>query len=323
MEVARVLPRTYATYRRLVRDAETTRPDVFVAVDFPDFNFRLAAAVRKLGVPVVYYIGPQLWAWRRGRMKTMRRIADRVLVIFPFEEPIYRDAGLPVQWVGHPLLDLAPVPEPRSTFLPRLNLNPDRPVVALLPGSRRNELHAILPDLVAAARLIRARLPDVQYVVARAPHLADDAFDPLKQLGDSVAVVERRTDDVLGAADVALVASGTVTVQAALHQCPMVVVYRLSPLTYWLGKPFVHVDTYAMANLVAGRRVVPELIQEAFTPDRVAAEALRVLTDPDHAAAVRRALGEVRGKLGTPGASRRAADAVIEVARRGRRESLE
>ena len=323
MEVARVLPRTYATYRRLVRDAATTRPDVFVAVDFPDFNFRLAAAVRKLGVPVVYYISPQLWAWRRGRMKTMRRIADRVLVIFPFEEPIYRDAGLSVQWVGHPLLDLAPVPEPRSTFLPRLSLNPDRPVVALLPGSRRNELHAILPDLVAAARLIRARLPDVQYVVARAPHLADDAFDPLKQLGDSVAVVEHRTDDVLGAADVALVASGTVTVQAALHQCPMVVVYRLSPLTYWLGKPFVHVDTYAMANLVAGRRVVPELIQEAFTPDRVAAEALRVLTDPDHAAAVRRALGEVRGKLGTPGASRRAADAVIEVARRGRRESLE
>ena len=152
MEVARVLPRTYATYRRLVRDAATTRPDVFVAVDFPDFNFRLAAAVRKLGVPVVYYISPQLWAWRRGRMKTMRRIADRVLVIFPFEEPIYRDAGVSVQWVGHPLLDLAPVPEPKSTFLPRLNLNPDRPVVALLPGSRRNELHAILPDLVAAAR---------------------------------------------------------------------------------------------------------------------------------------------------------------------------
>lgn len=323
MEVARVLPRTYATYRRLVRDAETTRPDVFVAVDFPDFNFRLAAAVRKLGVPVVYYISPQLWAWRRGRMKTMRRIADRVLVIFPFEEPIYRDAGVSVQWVGHPLLDLAPVPEPKSTFLPWLNLNPDRRVVALLPGSRRNELHAILPDLVAAARMIRARLPDVQYVVARAPHLADNAFDPLKQLGEGVAVVEHRTDDVLGAADVALVASGTVTVQAALHQCPMVVVYRLSPLTYWLGKPFVHVDTYAMANLVAGRRVVPELIQEGFTPDRVAAEALRVLTDPDHAAAVRRALGEVRGKLGTPGASRRAAEAVIEVARRGQRESLE
>ena len=321
-EVVRVLPRTYATYRRLVRDAETTRPDVLVAVDFPDFNFTLARAVRKLGVPVVYYISPQLWAWRRGRMKTMRRIADRVLVIFPFEEKFYRDAGIPVQWVGHPLLDVAQVPEPRTAFLSRLGMDPDRPVVALLPGSRRNELRAILPDLISAAVIIRSRLPRVQWMVARAPHLPDDVFEPVTRLGDGVAIVEDETDDVLAAADVALVASGTVTVQAALHECPMVVVYRLSALTYRLGKPFVHVETYAMANLVAGRRVVPELIQEAFTPDRVAAEALRVLTDAAHAAAVRRDLREVRGKLGTPGASRRAADAVLDVARHGRREPL-
>jgi lipid-A-disaccharide synthase len=319
MEVARVLPRTYAVYRRLVREAETTRPDVFVAVDFPDFNFRLAAAVRARGVPVVYYISPQLWAWRRGRMKTMRRIADRVLVIFPFEEAIYREAGIPVQWVGHPLLDLTREPAPRSSFVARLQLDPARPVVALLPGSRRNELRSILPDLVSAALLIRDRLPSVQWIVARAPHLPDDVFDPVKRLGPGLATVEQSTDDVLAAADVALVASGTVTVQAALHECPMVVVYRLSALTYRIGKPFVHVDTYAMANLVAGRRVVPELIQDEFTPERVASEALRVLTDPDHAAAVRLALREVRGKLGTPGASRRAAQAVIEVARHERR----
>jgi lipid-A-disaccharide synthase len=321
-EVARVLPRTYATYRRLVRDAETMRPDVFVAIDFPDFNFRLARAVRKLRVPVVYYISPQLWAWRRGRMKTMRRIADRVLVIFPFEEQIYRDAGIPVQWVGHPLLDVTKIPEAKAAFLSRLGMDPERPVVAVLPGSRRNELHAILPDLVSAAIIIRSTRPDVQWVVARAPHLPDDVFEPVKRLGHGVAVIEHKTDDVLAAADVALVASGTVTVQAALHECPMVVVYRLSTLTYRLGKPFVHVETYAMANLVAGRRVVPELIQEAFTPERVAAEALRVLTDPAHAAGVRRDLREVRGKLGTPGASRRAAEAVLEMARHRRRECL-
>jgi lipid-A-disaccharide synthase len=315
MEVARVLPRTYAAYRRLVREAETNRPDVFVAVDFPDFNFRLAAAVRSRGVPVVYYISPQLWAWRRGRMRTMRRIADRVLVIFPFEEGIYREAGIPVQWVGHPLLDLTREAEPRSSFLARLQLNPDHPVVALLPGSRRNELRSILPDLVSAALLVRRQLPDVQWIVARAPHLPDDVFEPVARLGAGVVTVEQSTDNVLAAADVALVASGTVTVQAALHECPMVVVYRLSALTYRIGKPFVHVDTYAMANLVAGRRVVPELIQDEFTPDRVAAEALRVLTDPVHAAAVRSALREVRGQLGSPGASRRAAQAVIEVAR--------
>jgi lipid-A-disaccharide synthase len=323
LEVARVLPRIYATYRRLVREAETTRPDVLVAIDFPDFNFILARAVRKLGVPVVYYISPQLWAWRRGRMKTMRRIADRVLVIFPFEEAIYRAAGIPVQWVGHPLLDVMPAPPARERFLSGLGMDPDRPVVAVLPGSRQNELRTILPDLVRAGAIIRSRVPHAQFVVARAPHLADAAFEPLEQLPGAVAVVEGQPDGVLASADVALVASGTVTVQAALHECPMVVVYRLSALTYRLGKPFVHVSTYAMANLVAGRRVVPELIQHAFTPERVAAEALRVLTDPAHAASVRRDLREVRGKLGTPGASRRAADAVREVARHGRHKPLE
>lgn len=315
LEVARLLPRTYATYRRLVRDAKTHRPDVLVAIDFPDFNFVLARALRRIGVPVVYYISPQLWAWRRGRMNTMKRIADRVLVIFPFEEPLYRDAAIPVQWVGHPLLDITPQPASPVDFLNSVGLNSARPVVALLPGSRRNEVHAILPDLVRGAILIRQRLPEVQFVVARAPHLDTALFAPLAAL-DAAAIVEGRTDDVLEAADVALVASGTVTVQAALHECPMVVVYRLSSLTYRLGKPFVHVDTYAMANLVAGRRVVPELIQDDFTPQRVADEALRVLTDATHAAAVRRELADVRTRLGAPGASQRAAKAVLEVARR-------
>lgn len=329
LEVARVVPRTYATYRRLVDHATAVRPDVFVAIDFPDFNFVLARAVRKLGVPVVCYISPQLWAWRRGRMKTMRRIADRVLVIFPFEQAIYEAAGVPVQWVGHPLLDVAETPEPRDTFLAQVGLDAHRPVVALLPGSRRNEVRAILPDLARAAGIIRSRLPDVQFIVARAPHLSDDAFEPLALIDaggptrQPAMVIEGRADDVLAAADIALVASGTVTVQAALHECPMVVVYRLSPLTYRLGKPFIHVDTYAMANLIAGRRVVPELIQDAFTPQAVADEALRVLTDPAYAAQVRSDLRAVKEKLGQPGASARAAEAVLDVARRGRDNRLE
>jgi lipid-A-disaccharide synthase len=321
LEVVRVLPRTYAMYRRLVADAVARRPDVFVAIDFPDFNFTLARALRKLGIPVVYYISPQLWAWRSGRMKTMKRIADRVLVIFQFEEAIYRAAGVPVEWVGHPLLDVTGAPEPRDAFLRRAGLDSGRPVVALLPGSRHNELRSILPDLAGAARIIRDRLPAAQFIVARAPQVAHDLLAPLRELsrdgGRPAAVVDGHADGVLAAADVALVASGTVTVQAALHECPMVVVYRLSPFTYRLGKPFVRVDTYAMANLVAGRTVVPELIQDAFTPDAVAAEALRVLTDPQYAARVRSDLREVKSKLGAPGASRRAAMAVLDVGRRG------
>ena len=316
IEVARLLPRTYAIYRRLVADARATPPDVFVAVDFPDFNFRLAAAVRRLGVPVVYYISPQLWAWRSGRMKTMKRIADRVLVIFPFEEGIYRAAGVDAEWVGHPLLDLLPPPRPREAIRAQFGVRPGAPLVALLPGSRANEVRSVLPDLVGAAGLIRRRLGDAGFVLARAPHLDDSLLAPLGALaGAPVVVVDGMADDVLAAADVALVASGTVTVQAALHECPMVVVYRLAPLTYRLGKPFVRVDTYAMANLVAGRRVVPELIQDALTPEAVAAEALDILTNPERASRMRADLHEVRVKLGDPGASARAARAVLEVAR--------
>ena len=322
VEVARVLPRTYAVYRRLLAHAAATRPDVFVAVDFPDFNFRLAQAMRKLAVPVVYYISPQLWAWRPGRMKTMQRIADRVLVIFPFEEEIYRRAGVPVEWVGHPLLDVSAEVEPRATFLGGLGLDPAKPVVALLPGSRINEVRAILPGLVGAAKIIHERLPAAQFVLARAPHLSDDLFADLKARGPSIAMMADATDNVLAAADVALVASGTVTVQAALRECPMIVVYRLSPLTYRLGRPFVRVDTFAMANLVAGRQVVPELMQDDFTPDAVAERALPLLQDRETAEAMRADLRAVRAKLGTPGASRRAAQAVLAVAARNTPQRL-
>jgi lipid-A-disaccharide synthase len=318
LEVAGLLPRTYAMYRRLVAHAKRVRPDVFVAIDFPDFNFALARAMRGLGVPVVYYISPQLWAWRRGRMRTMKRLADRVLVIFPFEEAFYREARVPVEWVGHPLLDLTAAPEPRDAFLGRLGLDPSAPIVALLPGSRRNEVRQILPGLVEASTLIRYRLPRAQFVVARAPHVPRELLAPLRDLEaqGAAVVVDGTADSVLAAADVALVASGTITVQAALHECPMVVVYRLSPLTYRLGKPFVHVTTYAMANLVAGRTVVPEFIQDAFTPHAVADAALKILTDPAHAKYVRAELREVRDKLGHSGASRRAARAVLAVARK-------
>jgi lipid-A-disaccharide synthase len=319
LEVARVLPRTYAMFRRLVAAARRERPDVLVAVDFPDFNFRLAAAIRRLGVPIVYYISPQLWAWRAGRMQTMRALADRVLVIFPFEEQIYRDAGVPVEWVGHPLLDVMPAPQPKAVLAPAMGLATAAPIVALLPGSRRNEVAAILPGLAAAAAQIRARVPAVQFAVARAPHISDELLAPLGAIGGAAPLVlDGRADDLLQVADVALVASGTVTVQAALHECPMVVVYRLSPLTYRLGRPFVRVSTFAMANLVAGKRVVPELIQDDFTPERVAAEALDMLTNPARAASIRQDLQEVRRRLGTPGASDRAAQAVLEAARRGR-----
>jgi lipid-A-disaccharide synthase len=317
-EALRVLPRSLAMLRRLVAAARQQRPDVFVAIDFPDFNFRLMAAMRRLGIPVVYYVAPQLWAWRPGRMKTMKAGVDRVLVIFPFEEAIYRAAGVDARFVGHPLVDIAEASQPRSSFLRDRGLVPDAPTVALLPGSRRNELERIVPTMVAALPLIRARVPDVQFIVACAANIEDWQFAPLMTAGEGrnrPVLVHDRADDVIASADVAITASGTATVQCALHERPMVVVYRLSPLTYRLGKPFVNVDMYAMPNLVAGRRIVPELIQDDFTPERVTEEAVSYLTDRSRHAQTREALRRVREQLGAPGASGRAADAILEVAR--------
>ncbi|PYR61045.1 MAG: lipid-A-disaccharide synthase [Acidobacteria bacterium] len=175
-EAIRTIPRAWATLRRLVAAAQANRPDVAVAIDFPDFNFPLARQLKRLGVPVVYYVSPQIWAWRPGRLKTIREIADLVLVIFPFEEKIYRDAGVPVEFVGHPLVDLARARDSKDVFLQRHRLSPRQPTVAMLPGSRANEVRRILPTLVAAAGQIRARVPDAQFVIARAPNLNGDLF---------------------------------------------------------------------------------------------------------------------------------------------------
>jgi lipid-A-disaccharide synthase len=309
------IPQLLAARRRLLASAHETRPDIVVPIDFWGFNFRLARHMTRQGIPVVYYISPQLWASRPWRMKTMREIAKRVLVIFPFEEAIYREAGVPVEFVGHPLVDLVTPTAPRDEFLVARGLAASAPTVAILPGSRPSEVERILPDLVAAAGRIRAQVPGAQFLVARAPNLHESLFDVLRtdQLPQTV-VVEGDTDTVLASADVALTASGTATVQAALHDTPMVIVYRVSPWTYRLGRHLLNVDTFGMVNLIAGRKIVPELIQDAFTPEAVAAEAISMLTDAARAARIREGLREVRKRLGGSGASRRAAEAVLRAA---------
>jgi lipid-A-disaccharide synthase len=320
-EALRVLPRSWALYRRLVAEARRRRPSVLVVIDFPDFNFRLGQAIHGLGIPVVYYISPQLWAWRPGRIETMKRFVDLVLPIFPFEEAIYRQAGMAVEMVGHPLIDLLGPPVDRAAFLREIGADPGRRTVALLPGSRPNELEALLPDLIAAARLVARDVPGVQFVLARAPNLDDHLFAAAlaaREGGEGarlpLTLVSGNTDAVLASADVVLTASGTATVQTALHERPMVIVYRVSPLSYWLGRRFVKVDRFGMPNLIAEKRSIPELIQEGFTPEAAARETIRLLRDPAAAEAMRADLREVRRRLGAPGASARAAAAILRVA---------
>jgi lipid-A-disaccharide synthase len=307
------VPRSFAALRRLVAAARADRPDALIVIDSPDFNFRLAPHVRKLGVPVIYYIGPQIWAWRAARINTIRALADRVLVIFPFEEAIYREGGVPVEFVGHPLVDLCAPTATREQFLRASGLAADRPTVAVLPGSRPNEVARILPDLVASAERITKAVPAAQFLVARAPHLDDRLFAPVRSRTARFVVVAGETNTVLASSDVVLTASGTATVQTALHDKPMVIVYRLSPMTYRLGRRLVTVDTIGMVNLIAGEKIVPELVQNAFTPDAVAREAISMLTDGARAARIRDGLARVRGRLGGPGASRRAAEAICRL----------
>jgi lipid-A-disaccharide synthase len=318
VEATSVLSRAWRMLRLLREAARDRRPDVFVAIDFPDFNFRLLPAIHRLGIPIVYYVSPQLWAWRPRRMETIRRYVDRMVVIFPFERAIYERARVPVEFVGHPLIELATAPRPRE-WVRTLGLDAGRPIVGLLPGSRSNEVRRILPVLADALPAIRQAVPAVQFLIARAPALADGDFASvghLRSVPVTVATATDAADDVIAAADVVVTASGTATVQTALHGRPMVIVYELSPVTYAIVRRLVRVPASGMPNLVAGRTVVPELIQHDFTAERVAHETISLLTDARRADAMRRDLAEVRRALGAPGASRRAADVVLAMARR-------
>jgi lipid-A-disaccharide synthase len=312
-EALSVIPRSLAIRKRLERAAREQKPDALVVIDYPDFNFSLMRRIKRLGIPVIYYISPQLWAWRGGRIRTMKRVVDRVLPIFPFEEAIYRRQGMDVRFVGHPLIDLARPRLSREAFLKKLNLDPAKPVLALLPGSRKNELERLAPVIAQAVPAIAAQVPGVQFVVARAPSLDDTLFEPFGLNDIALRIADVQTDDVLNACDAVVTASGTATVQTALHGKPMVVLYKLSPMTYRLGRRMALVDTYAMPNLIAGRRLVLELIQDDCTPEATAAEAVKLLTDQAYRAQMIAALDEVKAKLGGPGASDRAAEAVLDV----------
>ena len=312
LEVIRHIPTIRRSFSRVVAELDRQRPDAAVLVDYPDFNLRLAQELRQRAVPIIYYVSPQVWAWKRGRIRTIRDTVSRMVVIFPFEKALYEAASVPVTYVGHPLVDLVhPAPD-RHAFLTGLRLDPARPVIALLPGSRTTEVANNLPPLIEAAGLVLRSRPEVQFVLAAAP-LLDAATLRARCSGVPIRVVANETHAVVGAADVALVASGTATVETALLGTPMVVVYRVAPITYALGRRFVRVAHFAMVNLIAEREVVPELIQSDFTASRVAEEALSLLTDPRRAERMREDLADVRRRLGAPGASARAAAVVREL----------
>lgn len=295
------------------------RPDLVILIDYPDFNLRLAAKARRAGVPVLYFISPQVWAWRSSRVRTIARRVDRMLVIFPFEEELYRRAGVDVEFVGHPLLDLLPPPcEPREARR-RLDLDPDRPLLGLLPGSRRREIGFHLPILLEAAARLRDSLGELQLVIPLASTLKRTELDPHLEAARrwrlEVRVMEGPPGEVLSTMDAAVIKSGTATLEAALMGVPMVVVYRTTPVTYLLASLLTHVESVGLVNILAGKRLVPELIQHRCTPERIAAGLEPFLRGRGLADQVRREMIALRGRLGRPGCFGRAAEAAMRLLR--------
>lgn len=310
-EVWRTVPQLVAAWRRIKRLLRERRPQLAILVDFPDFNLRVAAQARRLGIPVLYYIGPQVWAWRRGRVRTVARRVDCLAVIFPFEVELYRGLGLRVEFVGHPLVEAVRPEFPPQEVRRRLGVGPGQPLVGLLPGSRPSEVRLHLPVMLRAASRIRRRVPDARFLIPLAPTLNPALLSPARA---EAAVVEH-SYAAMAACDLLVAASGTATLEAALLERPLVVVRRASALTWWVGRALVRVEHLAMVNLLAGRRVVPELWQGEATPDRIAQEACRLLEDSPARRAQLQELRGVKRLLGGPGASRRVAELALELVR--------
>ena len=306
-EVLSQVPRIRRIFRRLVREAASRRPAAAVLIDSPDFNLRLAKKLKKAGVPVLYYVSPTVWAWRRGRLKAVRRFVSRMMLIFPFEEEIYRSAGIPASYIGHPLLERVRAGFGRAELFAKYGLDPAKKLVVLLPGSRRGELRYHAPVLAETVARLRTGA-DLQFALVLAESLGRCDLErawpgPL----DGLTVLEKDGYEAMAAADVILSSCGTATLEAALLGTPIIAFYRISPLTYGAGRRFVRISQYSIVNILAGRPVVPELIQGEFTPGNLAAEARRVLASEDVRQKMRAAFLEVRKNLGERRASENAA----------------
>lgn len=315
-EVLSKLPaikRVFNRLRGVLRGSK--KPDLLVLVDYPGFNLRLAREAKRAGVPVLYYISPKIWASRPGRIRSLARWVDRLALIFPFEVDLFRGSGVSATYVGNPLLDEFQPPRERGEYLLSQGLDPQRPVVGIFPGSRRGEISHIFPTLLETAAKLAEERPALQFLLPLAPSLDRDlVVGPIRERGLAVRLPEEGSIyDIAAACDVVLSVSGTVTLQIALTETPMVVLYKVSSLTYFLAKHLVRTPFIGLPNIVAGRQVVPELIQQAANQDALAREVLRILDDREYRSSILTGLREVRQKLGREGCSRRVAGIIQDM----------
>jgi lipid-A-disaccharide synthase len=312
-EVVRNLPTIRAVEKKLLDELDQRRPDVVVLIDYPGFNLRFARTVKGRGIPVLYYISPQVWAWNRRRVKTMARLVDRMKVIFPFEVDLYRKEGIDVEFVGHPLVEQIGVTCARPDFFRRRGLDPARKLLALFPGSRSQEIERILPVMIAAARRI-CKGRNLQVALGVASNLGAGPIRASLPVDAGVELIENGTYDLMAYADAAIVTSGTATLETGWFGTPMAVVYRTSPLTFFIGRMLVRVPYIGLVNIVGGKMIVPEFVQHAMTPENLASAVGRMLDDEPYARGIRDDLSVIRQKLGSPGASDRVAAAILDLA---------
>jgi lipid-A-disaccharide synthase len=317
VEVVGHLPRIWRRYRRLTGEAARRTPDLAILTDSPDFHFRVAAKLKGFGVPVVYLVAPQVWAWRRGRVKTMRRVIDRLLCIFPFEEAFFREHHVPVTYIGHPAATRVRPALTRAEFFRKHNLPEGRPLVTVLPGSRRSEALRHLPELVRAAEIL-GREREISFILPASPTCGAAFFAaPLRDSpirAGAIKVIDGEAWDAMAHCDVALAASGTVTVEGALLGAPMVTFYKVTGLSWAIGKLLVDVPFYSMVNLIAGKKVVPELMQDEMTGARLAAEAARLLNNADERAKMKQELARVAAALSPVALAPDGGDAIVRAA---------
>lgn len=293
---------------RMKKSMDEFNPDLVILIDYPDFNLRIAKAAHKRGIKVFYYISPQVWAWRKGRINQIKKSVNKMAVILPFEVETYRQKGFPVNYVGHPLLDLVKTKYSPQEARAKFGLKEGRTTVALLPGSRFSEVINLLPEMLRAGEILAQHIQDIQFLLPLADTLEEKIItDIISRYTLKVNVISGHTYDAISCSDLAIVASGTATLETALLGVPMVIIYKISSLTYFIGKFIVHVKNIGLANIIAGKTIVPELIQEDASGNRIAAEALDILTDAERKQEMIKELAAIRSKLGNPGAARKAA----------------
>ena len=314
VEVIKKLPDLFKLRSDFARVMDERKPDCLVVVDYPGFNMKLAKVAHDKGIPVVSYIAPSAWAWNKGRAKNVAKIVDKVACIFPFEYDVYKEAGAPVEFVGHPLLDIVHPAMERAEAEAWVGKEPDRPLVLLMPGSRLMEIEKMLPILLEGAKLLKKQMPQVQFAMPRAGTIPMELLQSkIKASGLEIKITEGHNYDLFSVADLALATSGTVTLEAALCGLPSVIVYRTSALNAFIARRVINIPNIGLPNIVAGRQILPELLQEDFTSAKVANTAMELLA-PERRVQLEANLAFMKARLGEPGAVNRVAQLILRIA---------